>query len=548
MALAAWPSDPTINVPICTFVQNQTEPEIVSDGAGGAIIVWEDFRPTSGTVEVDIYAQRVDATGSVTWTADGVGLCTYAGWQRFPVIVSDGAGGAIVAWEDSRGVGKDVYAQRVNANGTPQWTADGVALCTFGNDQMRLAITTDGSGGAIVTWDDRRGGPFDVYAQRVNASGVPQWTADGVAVSVAASNQEFASVATDGLGGAIITWQDFRTFPADIYAQRLNASGVAQWTDNGVALCTAVDTQTEPLIISDGAGGAVITWTDGRAGSASLEWDIYVQKVNASGVPQWAADGVALCTVAKRQWLPAIATDGAGGAIVTWVDQRNGWPSYDDILAQRVDGSGVPQWTADGVVICGTDGSQADPGIVSDGAGGAIIAWGNPPGDIFGQRVDASGVSQWTADGDSVSAAAGGQSGPVLVSAGVGSAIVAWDDTRSGTSTDVYAQRVPLGGVVGIPEGDLPSAVWLAAASPNPSRGMTMIRLGLPHEANASLLLFDAAGRRVRTLIDTTLPAGEHLVEWDGRDAAGARARSGFYIMRLQVGETVRTAKLIVAQ
>ena len=107
---------------------------------------------------------------------------------------------------------------------------------------------------------------------------------------------------------------------SDIYAQRVNASGVPQWTADGVALCTAANYQAYPTIVSDGAGGAIVTWQDGRSGYRNSAADIYAQRVNALGVPQWTADGVALCTAASSQGSPTIVSDGAGGAIVTWQD------------------------------------------------------------------------------------------------------------------------------------------------------------------------------------------------------------------------------------
>src|SRR6185436_10587527 len=56
---------------------------------------------------------------------DGIPLSTAAGDQILPVTVSDGSGGAIVAWHDADG---RCYAQRLNSLGVPQWTAGGVAL------------------------------------------------------------------------------------------------------------------------------------------------------------------------------------------------------------------------------------------------------------------------------------------------------------------------------------------------------------------------------------------------------------------------------------
>ena len=218
---AAWPSDPTINVPLCTAANNQYFPTIVSDGAGGAIVTWEDFR--SGT-NADIYAQRV-AFGVPLWTADGVALCTAAGNQQYPTIVSDGLVGAIVTWQDDRGgvANTDIYAQRVTKDGLVPWTPDGVALCTAASYQYSPTIVSDGAGGAIVTWYDHRSGTnYDIYAQRVNAAGVPQCNVDGVKVCTAAGDQLGPTIVAEGQGGAIVTWRDNRGTDGNIYAQNIN--------------------------------------------------------------------------------------------------------------------------------------------------------------------------------------------------------------------------------------------------------------------------------------------------------------------------------------
>ena len=119
------------------------------------------------------------------WQPDGVPACTATGPQRYATIASDGIGGAIVAWTDYRtGLGDafaDIYVRRLDAAGIPQWAADGLAVCTTTGEQSGPAIIPDGTGGAIIAWQDTRSGNYDIYAQRVNATGVPQWTADGVA-------------------------------------------------------------------------------------------------------------------------------------------------------------------------------------------------------------------------------------------------------------------------------------------------------------------------------------------------------------------------------
>ena len=207
-AVAAWPTDPLVNVPLCTATGNQYSPTSVSDGTGGAIVAWYDYR--NGT-SADVYAQRISAGGTVQWTADGVALCTATGNQYSPTIVSDGGApgeagsGAVVTWADSRSGNTDIYAQRISAGGTVQWTPDGVALCTATGTQSMPNITSDGAGGAIVTWMDSRSGIYHIYAQRISAGGTVRWAANGVALCSATGEQQNPRIASDGAGGAIVT-------------------------------------------------------------------------------------------------------------------------------------------------------------------------------------------------------------------------------------------------------------------------------------------------------------------------------------------------------
>ena len=438
LARAQWISD---GAPVCTAGSDQEWHSICPDGAGGAIIAWRDYRGNGGT-EWDIYAQRVNAYGVPQWTADGVVICSAIGHQWTTAITSDGAGGAIITWQDNRGAANDIYVQRVNASGVPQWTANGVALCTAANDQVYPRLVTDGAGGAIVTWHDYRSGSnYDVYAQRVNSTGAVQWAANGKSVCTAAFDQSYPQPVADNAGGVIIAWADARGGPnRDIYAQRLNSSGTPQWVANGVALCSAVNDQGDPVISSDGAGGALVVWKDYRS---SLDTDIYAQKVNISGVPQWTADGVGISASAANEDVPTIMSDGAGGAFVAWVDNRNISP---DIYARRVNAAGFAMWTYDGIQICGASNVQWSPALLPDGAGGAIVAWQDSRGgiysDIYAQRVTAQGTTLWASDGNAVCTAYSMQYLPALVSDGANGAVVAWTDVRSSTSNDIYAQRI----------------------------------------------------------------------------------------------------------
>jgi hypothetical protein len=69
-----------------------------------------------------------------------------------------------------------------------------------------------------------------------------------------------------------------------VYAQRVDPKGLAKWSNNGVAVCTASDTQCFPVLVNDGDGGAIIVWQDSRDSDKSY-WDVYTQKINGQGSP-----------------------------------------------------------------------------------------------------------------------------------------------------------------------------------------------------------------------------------------------------------------------
>jgi hypothetical protein len=449
-ARAEWQLDGN---PVTMTTGNPVLTSMIPDGSGGAILAFADSR----NGDSDIYVQRISAAGVPLWTIDGVPICVAVNEQEGPVLVSDGAGGAIVAWEDTRTATEDIYVQRITAAGVPQWTANGVALCTAGNGQYLPSIESDGAGGAIVTWRDLRtpANGYDIYARRVNSAGTPLWTANGVALCTLAGHQIAPQPVIDGGGGVIIAWYDIRNSSHyDIYAQRLNSSGTPQWAANGVALCTATGDQYDPVVVSDGAAGAIAAWYDNRNEPA---YDIYARRINSAGAPLWQVDGIGISTGSGSQETPSIVADGAGGAIIAWTDSRSG---NFDIYAQRVTGPGVPMWTSNGVAVCSAFDDQSVLSIASDGASGAVVAWADQrfgPSDIYARRVNANGLPMWTFDGSPVCSAANSQDTPRVVDDGAGGAIIGWHDGRGWGQ--VYVQRAePRYGTWGRPEPTIDSA------------------------------------------------------------------------------------------
>ncbi|MBI5216725.1 MAG: T9SS type A sorting domain-containing protein [Ignavibacteriae bacterium] len=435
--IAQWSTNPNYNTAIVTAANYQYEPALVSDGAGGAIILWGQ---NSDEGSSDIFAQRINSSGVVQWNVSGVAICTEPHTQDDVVMTTDGAGGAIIAWRDYRNGNGDIYAQRINGSGVVQWTADGIPICTQTDDQYYPIIVSDGVGGAVLLWEDRRGGYEDLYAQRIDGSGTLRWAVNGIAAFTATFYVEYVRVASDGEGGAIVTWYDNRHWNTNIFAQRIDSTGGLPWTQNGVSVCTAVYSQENPEIISDGAGGAIISWYDNRTGNNG---NIYAQRINAAGSPLWTADGVAICTAPDGQDSPHLVTDGLGGAIISWRDYRQ---NHASIFSQRINPAGSILWAVNGVELYSSYNSIYDVSMVSDGTGGAVIALQAYPyddnfQDIVAQRVDLNGNVLWFEHGLGICTANNDQESPVVIHDGTGGFIFAWEDNRNNES-DIYAQWV----------------------------------------------------------------------------------------------------------
>ena len=565
-ALGAWIPDGT---PLCTESHGQSmlSHGIVPDGAGGAIVIWTDNR----FGESDIYAQDISAGGVPLWSVGGAPICTISGDQSNAVAVTDIAGGAVLFWQDNRTTGHwAIYGQRIDSQGVPQWGAGGLVLATSatgssGDEHITPMAISDGSTGAqdvpgfIVAWTDQPIG-FPQYqfqsVQHVDRTGGTMRTpasTGGVHLGGSSVSRSWPAIATDGTGaafrarGVYIVWGEGHAGGDDIYARRVNSAGGLQWLAGGVPVCAAPGVQSHPAIAFVGAGSAIIAWHDGRL----PDGDLYAQKMNNAGTMLWLADGLPVCRASGSQDAPALMSDGAGGAFAVWSDARSGVPR---IFAQRIDANGQPLWPVDGIPLGGVVGTQWSPAIVSDGSGGAIIAWSdqanlpNLQNDIYVQHVDALGNLLWDPIGIPLSRDAGNQALPALARDGGFGAIAAWGDSRNGNA-DIYADHIAGSGVptaapaaVGPP----PSCLEVELLSSNPARGPVQFAIDLAEPEPVSVDVLDVRGRRIRALsAPEVLGTGRHVLSWDAKDDAGTPVATGLYYVRTHAGPAMRVARVV---
>src|SRR5439155_527056 len=286
------------------------------------------------------------ASGSIKNAPISTGL---NGEQTNPAVVGD-AGDPIVIWTDTRNGPSDIYAQKLTPTMAPLWIPNGLPVCKATGGQVNPQAASDGAGGVIVVWEDHRTDAGDIYAQRINSLGLPVWASNGVPICTSVNAQRQPVIVSDETGGAVIAWLDDRNMSSDIYTQRINSAGGVQWAECGMPMCIELGDQKLPSACSDGAGGAVVAWQDARPTAAGF--DIYAQRVEPSvGAFQWAPGGVAVCSATGDQVATAIAADPMGGSVVSWIDSRTA-PNGTDVYVEHLDSNGASQWTANGVQVC----------------------------------------------------------------------------------------------------------------------------------------------------------------------------------------------------
>lgn len=90
------------------------------------------------------------------------------------------------------------------------------------------------------------------------------------------------------------------------------------------------------------------------------------------------------------------------------------------------------------------------------------------------------------------------------------------------------------------PQAAQPSNFQLCSNFPNPFNPATMIVFYLPKTEYVTLKVYDMTGREIETLVDGSVPAGEHRLHWDATGLA-----SGVYICRMQAKEFSETIKMV---
>ena len=317
-----------------------------------------------------------------------------------------------------------------------------------------------------VIFDHYNNGEFEIYIQRVDASGNNLWAESGLLLGSVTGNLGYGpkhDIISDGSRGAVVVWESYLEDEYDIYAQRVDASGNILWEEGGINIESATGADTYFYLLPDDSGGVIIVWQDGRdfnfdsALESSEEMGhIHAQRIDSSGNILWKDDEVNIGYTSGDYYTLQILSDSSGGVIVLrgqvyWRPERDVVKNFvahlldanigceqvlrnydehsvSDFYVQRLDSAGNELWGDADVQVCTVIDSWRTR-IVSDGSEGAFIVMGlkNQYGDIY--RADYETVTD-----------------------GLGRAFIIWEDFPSSdelefniwgvSGFDVFAQHL----------------------------------------------------------------------------------------------------------
>jgi hypothetical protein len=446
-ALAQWSTDASLNSPIGAAPGDTVQAKVVAGPDGGSYVSWFDNR-TGG---YDVYLQRLDRDGVARWATDGILIADLANSSTQDYgLVSDGAGGVVLAFLDTRFGGTVVTATRVLADGSQPWGATGVQV-SVGGSVNKPTIDRSGDGRPTVAWI--RDNTTEV--QRLELDGTKVWASP---VSLTApSAQLWVADIEPGDGDSVIVSMVRQTGFAGaktLWAQKLSGTGASLWQADHVKVFQTGSLQfgNFPSFASDGAGGAVFAfYTTGPLQS-------FVQRVAANGTVSFGTNGVAVTATStgRERTSPGFAYDASSQrTYVAWQERISNTSQYG-VVAQAFDGAGARLWGANGVVLepvvanFGTRDVECDLFPAADGlptfSWVRDVAFNN--GTLFASRRLGDGTSAWPATAV-VSSAPSGHSRTDGAALGE-SLVLVWEDSRDG-NTNIYGQALRADGSLGPP-------------------------------------------------------------------------------------------------
>ncbi len=365
----------------------QYSPAVAAYGSGNFVVVWTDHGwPFS---HVGVFGQRFNSAGILVGSEFRVSSLTTSP-QGSPAVAVDASGNFVVVWEGNGQDGSDygVVGRRFDSMGIPVGSLFQVNSYTTGA-QKQPAVAADSSGNFVVVWGSsyQDGSGEGVFGQRFTSTGDPVGTEFQVN-TYTTSSQEGPKVAEVGSGNFVVVWNSYLQDGSGlgVFGQSFDSAGNPEGNEFRVNSYTT-EFQERPAVAADGSGSFVVTWMS--YGQDASSGGVFGQRFDSAGSPAGSEFQVNTYTT-NDQAFPAVAADGSGNFVVVWYGYGQN-PSPGGVLGQRFSSAGSPVGSEFQVNTYMTD-SQVPSAVAVDASGNFVVGWTSFHQDgstfgVFGQRL-----------------------------------------------------------------------------------------------------------------------------------------------------------------
>ena len=425
----AWQEN---GIPIRQGVHIEWQRTICPGDPGQIIFVWSDTRYGSRNV----FAQKVDSTGALLWGDEGSAVTNLPGRQEDPVAITDGDGGAFIAWVDYRFDEEgDIFIQHINNQGNRMMDDNGEALARVDGRHLTINMCTDSLGGVFVAWQDKRNLlDDDIYGTHISSNYEIIAPSSGVSIIQMNGNQGAKSLEYAGNNEATIIWSDTRSGSGnDIYSQKINMNMEKIFVDEGLEISVTPELETTPRTTYMNNDTSFIIWQSGTEST-----DIYYNLLTSDGMV--FAEPMQLCSYSSSKAYPRVKRNQLGEVFVQWIDYRND-PTQGSHYYQKISSEGDISWDQNGVQL-DVGGDDHHARFSAGNNGELFVYWERgtfPNVDIMYQAIEPDG-SLLLDNAQYISNLSGYQSMPNTLFNNNGSFVVYSDESNG--SIDIRVQRL----------------------------------------------------------------------------------------------------------
>jgi len=311
-----------------------TDMKALGTSTGETYVVF--WKSVAAPTNFELRMQVLDADGNQTLGEDGMLVSDQIPMSTFTVLWNievDEADNLYIGVTGTGG-GDPAFAFKLDAEGNFIWDENGVSIGS-GNVVTILPLS---SGGALISWLGSSGAVMQAYDE----TGMPVWTttqpiAGGPGFTIPGnffeiSGGDFIAIFHSSIGG----------INTNLYAQRYDSDGLAQWTE-------ALQLSDKATVFNRGYEGV----QDGDIvymsyfGASNNRFDAYLQRINPDGTIPWGINGVDFdMSNTFFETTVAIAFDGGASAIYAVSNYTDATQNMNGLFIQKFDkNTGAAQFT-----------------------------------------------------------------------------------------------------------------------------------------------------------------------------------------------------------